>query len=253
MSLRSVGFLVVGLLLIPLLSPQSGLFQSALAQGKSTPREDPPASKIGTEYTSQCWRSGLRCTLVYGEKASNSSSRSSSGMNIPNRQTPLVTGPLAIIVVLALLVVLLGLWMRFGNGGVLLSSAPREMKQRNGEAPESWRNVATDAEERPDAFLQRIAAMEDRKQALVELLRYCLLHAADTTGTRLVRSDTERVVLERLPHNMPGRDLLGNLLQETELVHYGGRMLPESQFTTLLASARSLLSQGPMLGSPAHA
>jgi hypothetical protein len=159
-------------------------------------------------------------------------------------QEPAVGGSAAVVLVLVALVVIIGLAMFFGNGGVLLSSAPRDVKKRQGEAPESWRTSDAGTEERPGDFLQRIAAMADRRQALVLLLRHCLLHAADVTGTRLFRSDTERAVFARLPATMPDRERLEHLLAEAELVHYGGRPLQDGHFDTLLNSARALLSAG---------
>jgi hypothetical protein len=191
----------------------------------------------------------LRCTLVYGdasakiEPASNTTKSSPQRKPLMSPREPVVNGPLAVAIVLVGLIVVIGLWIRFGNGGVLLSSAPRDIK-RQGEAPESWRTSAAEAEEKPSDFLQRIAAMADRRQALVLLLRHCLLHAADMTGTRLFRSDTERAVFARLPSNMPERDRLENFLTAVELVHYGGRTLAESHFGVLLTTARGLLSSG---------
>lgn len=239
--MRIASLLALGLILIAstLPAPVRAQDASPVSGGQGS-----RASAAGTEYKSQCWRHGVDCSLVYGDKSKPRSS--SSSRNAPSFGTngPVVNGPLAIFVVLGILVLGLGLWMRFGNGGVLLSSAPREMKQRQGEAPESWRASEAVAEEGPDQFLQKIAAMQDRRQALVQLLRRCLLHAADVSGTRLFRSDTERTVLGRLPQNLPNRERLENLLVETELVHYGGRDLAENQFSTLLTSAQALLSQG---------
>ncbi|MGY3611561.1 hypothetical protein ACWGRJ_47865, partial [Bradyrhizobium sp. Lot11] len=146
-------------------------------------------------------------TLVYGdasakkaEAASNTTS-SSSPQHEPLviQQEAIISGALAIAIVFGGLILAVAAWMRFGNGGVLLSSAPRDIKRRHGEAPESWRMSVAEGEEKPSDFLQRIAAMADRRQALVLLLRHCLLHAADVTGTRLFRSDTERAVFARLP------------------------------------------------------
>ena len=248
MLIRSVGMLVLGLFLTT-----SAQLQTAQAQGNGTEpvgRNDHPISAVSAEYTLQCLRNGLRCTLVYGDTAKATevapNAASSSDRPLFSPHEPIITGPLAIVVVLIGLVAIIGLWMRFGNGGVLLSPAPREMNQRQGEAPENWHSFANEAGERPNEFLQRISAMEDRRQALVLLLRHCLLQAADVTGTRLFRSDTERAVLGRLPQTMPGRDHLENLLIEAELVHYGGRVLAESQFTALLATARGFLSSGRM-------
>ncbi|NNH61770.1 hypothetical protein [Rhizobium laguerreae] len=246
MTIRTVS------LLVALLLAASAQISSAWAQDSDTRQVvggDHQKSAVGAEYAAQCQQNGLRCTLVYGdasakvEPASNTTKSSPQRKPLMSPREPVVNGPLAVAVVLVGLIVVIGLWIRFGNGGVLLSSAPRDMK-RQGEAPESWRTSAAEAEEKPSDFLQRIAAMADRRQALVLLLRHCLLHAADVTGTRLFRSDTERAVFARLPDNMPDRDRLENFLTAVELVHYGGRTLAESHFGILLTTARGLLSSG---------
>ena len=245
MAIRNAG-LVVALLLAT-----SAPFPPARAQDSGTqPVEasDHPISAAGAEYASQCLLNGLRCKLVYGDAAEKgkavSSTTSPQGKPLFVPREPIINGPLAVALVLVGLAVVIGLWMRFGNGGVLLSSAPREMKQWKGEAPQSWRTSAAEAQEKPNEFLQRIAAMADRRQALVLLLRHCLLHAADVTETRLFRSDTERAVFARLPKNMPDRERLANLLTAVELVHYGGRTVADSHFGVLLTAARGLLSSG---------
>jgi hypothetical protein len=247
MTIRNLG------LSVALLLAASAQFLPAWAQD-STSRQveggDHQRSAAGAEYALQCSQNGLRCTLVYSDASVNPEPASKTTSLSPQSKPPLmiprepaVGGPLAVAVVLVGLVVVIGLWICFGNGGVLLSSAPRDIK-RQGEAPQSWRTSAAEAEERPGDFLQRIAAMADRRQALVLLLRHCLLHAADITGTRLFRSDTERAVFARLPENMPDRDRLENLLTAVELVHYGGRALTESHFGIILGAARSVLSIG---------
>lgn len=246
MTIRNLG------LLVALLLAASAQFSPAWAQDSDSQQVgggDHQKSAVGAEYAAQCQQNGLRCTLVYGdasakvEPASNTTKSSPQRKPLMSPREPVVNGPLAVAIVLVGLIVVIGLWIRFGNGGVLLSSAPRDIK-RQGEAPESWRTSAAEAEEQPSDFLQRIAAMADRRQALVLLLRHCLLHAADMTGTRLFRSDTERAVFARLPSNMPERDKLENFLTAVELVHYGGRTLAESHFGVLLTTARGLLSSG---------
>ncbi|MBY5360186.1 hypothetical protein HFO97_09455 [Rhizobium leguminosarum] len=246
MTIRNLG------LLVALLLATSAQFSPAWAQDSDSQQVgggDHQKSAIGAEYATQCQQNGLRCTLVYGDASAKVEPASNTTKSSPPRRPlmiprePVVSGSLAVAIVLVGLIVAVGLWIRFGNGGVLLSSAPRDMK-RQGEAPESWRTSAAEAEEKPSDFLQRIAAMADRRQALVLLLRHCLLHAADMTGTRLFRSDTERAVFARLPSSMPERDRLENFLTAVELVHYGGRTLAESHFGVLLTTARGLLSSG---------
>ncbi|MBY3043647.1 hypothetical protein [Rhizobium leguminosarum] len=237
-------------LLVALLLAASAQLSPGWAQDSDSQQVeggDHQKSAVGAEYAAQCQQNGLRCTLVYGDVPGKAEPASNTTKSSPQRKPlmiprePVVSGPLAVAVVLIGLIVVIGLWLRFGNGGVLLSSAPRDIK-RQGEAPESWRTSAAEAEEKPSDFLQRIAAMADRRQALVLLLRHCLLHAADVTGTRLFRSDTERAVFARLPDTMPDRDRLENFLTAVELVHYGGRTLAESHFGILLTTARGLLS-----------
>ena len=245
MTIRNVG------LLAALFLAAWAQFSPAQAQVSSQQVEggDRQRSAAGAEYASQCLQNGLRCGLIYGdasektEPASNTTSSPLQRRPLAIPREPVMSGPLAVVVVFFGLIVAIVLWLRFGNGGVLLSSAPREIKRR-GEAPESWRTSAAEAAEGTSDFLERIAAMADRKQALVLLLRHCLLHAADITGTRLFRSDTERAVFARLPANLPDRDRLENLLTAVELVHYGGRSFADNHFGVLLTTARGLLSTG---------
>ncbi|MDO3431769.1 hypothetical protein QWJ46_03635 [Rhizobium sp. CBN3] len=249
MTIRNAG------LLAALFLAASAPFPPARAQDSGSQPADShqPISAVGTEYASQCLLNGLRCKLVYGDASdqAKAASGTTSSQGKPPLRTPssfprqpvISGGPLAVAVVLVGLAAVIGLWMRFGNGGVLLSSAPRDIKQRQ-EAPQNWRTGADVVEEKPSDFLQRIAAMADRRQALVLLLRHCLLHAADITDTRLSRADTERAVFARLPKTMPGRDRLASFLTAVELVHYGGRTVAENHFGVLLATGRDLLAAG---------
>ncbi len=236
----------VCLLILALSLASAARFQPVSAQGEGEPLPQESGRPTNAEYLSQCLRNGLRCKLIYADTAKAPRSELPPDRKPFTPRQPIVDGPLAIVLVLVGVGAVIGLWMRFGNGGVLLSAAPRQLKQRQGEIPESWHASANEGDERPHEFLQRISAMEDRRQALILLLRHCLLHAADATGTRLLRSDTERAVLGRLPQTMPGRHRLEGLLTEAELVHYGGRELMESQFAVLLATARDFLSVGEL-------
>ena len=75
---------------------------------------------------------------------------------------------------------------------------------------------------------------------MVLLLRASLMQAATTTGTRFARSDTEREALRRLPPSILGRSVLGDLLREAELAHYGGREVSEDTLLRCIDRARAL-------------
>ena len=213
---------------------------AAFAQGAVSDPVRPTDSKSGAEYRSLCLRNGLNCQLTYGESAKAPTPQYEPQTLGPAR-TPIIDGSAAMFVVIGILIVAIGLWLRFGNGGALLSAVPRELKRKI-VAPESWKMQQDAVLSSTAELLDRIAAMPDQRAAMVELLRHCLLHAADISTTQFARSDTERSAFGRLPAQLKDRPLLEELLMETELVHYGGRPLPQAKFTTMLANARLFLN-----------
>ena len=218
----------------------------ALADNKVTPEQ-----ADARDYAAQCAQNGLQCWLVSPPgkpQAKADAVEPQVKLNpppmppVPAVAEPFFSGPVGVIVVLVGVVAVIGLWMGFGNGGVLVSEAPRKATEQRDERPQDWQTASLREEEKPTDFLQRVAAMTDRREAMILLLRQCLLDAAQRTGTRLLRSDTERAVFARLPDAMARRDDLGYLLSEAELVHYGGRDLTEADFSALLEKARGLIS-----------
>lgn len=158
---------------------------------------------------------------------------------VPPPPVPVLTGNWALLAVVGALALGLLMWLRFGGGGVL-APAPRAGKPRP-QAPAAWNMAGAADRLTGEALLADIAAMPDRRAAMVRLLRHCLLHAAEATGTRLARSDTERRALARLPATLPGASGLAGLLGRTELAHYGGREVTEADFAASLTAARQLL------------
>ncbi|NBD30281.1 MAG: hypothetical protein GVY31_09630 [Alphaproteobacteria bacterium] len=163
----------------------------------------------------------------------------------PLRDAPaLDLGGMGVFLVILVLVAALFLWLKFGGSGALLRREPDD--EQVARAPADWDMGADHDAGDPRGLLDRIAAMEDRSAALVLLLRHCLLAAAGQTETRFARSDTERLAFRRLPRSWQSHDLLGALLRKTELVHYGGRPVTESDFQGSLEIGRRIL--GPDAG-----
>lgn len=208
-----------------------------------------PRGEIAARYQAVVEPEGIRHDVTYashitGALPPDTAFRAPKPVRSP-RSGPLFDSPLTMIAVFGFLVAAIALWLRFGGTGALLARPPRELRQKPA-APDGW-HMQDDANRPIGVLLAEIAAMSDHRAALVRLLRHCLLHAAATTGTRFARSDTERQALGRLPGQWAGRGDLADLLQETELAHYGGRSVAYAAFAQSLATARRVLARGPAL------
>lgn len=89
-------------------------------------------------------------------------------------------------------------------------------------------------------FLDRLRAMRDRPAALLLLIQGALERAGQMTGARVLRSQTAREVLRRLPPDWPYRDALGRIVRVEEVVQFGGRELSEPVFEECLVLAEPL-------------
>lgn len=158
------------------------------------------------------------------------------------RDGPAVQGPLGLVLVLVVLLGGIALWLRFGGAGALLAAGPGDLKPKP-TAPEGWK-LPDNALPGGDIFAL-IRGMEDRRAAMVLLLRASLLRAAEITGTRFARSDTEREALRRLPARLQSRPVLAELLQQAELAHYGGRDVSAETLAACIDRARPMFGVKP--------
>lgn len=152
-------------------------------------------------------------------------------------------GSVPVVAVLVILALALLLWLRFGGAGGLLAATPKPDRPR-GAAPDAWAISHKERETDPQRLLAQIAAMTDRRAAMVRLLHHCLLFAGDDSDTRFARADTEREAFRRLPDGWRLRDALRGLLGRTELAHYGGREVDEQGFAAALDLGRAILLSG---------
>lgn len=212
-------------LVVALLAPGAARAQQAITppRGAEAARYEAAAARVGAETHARY--------LDAGKGAHNA-----PGLRLPDlRVNAAVWQTVAVVFALAAAITL---WLRFGGTGALLRGQPRR-ERRPARAPEGWEMKAEEAV--PADLLARLAAMADRRAALVLMLRHALLAAAGRAGVRLARADTEREAFARLPATLPGRAALSQLLREAELANYGGRPVTEAVFASCLDGARELI------------
>jgi hypothetical protein len=227
-----------------LLAAASGHAQTT-PDGLELTTVDPPRGEAAAKYRagSPVQHEAVYATEVRGGELTSASRVPEAAVRSLPVPEAAVSGNVAMLLVVGVLALGLFLWLRFGGSG-LLAPAPKDAAVRRAEAPEAWK-LDADRDMGTEDLLRAIAAMPDRRAAMVRLLRHCLLHAASASGTRLARSDTERSALRRLPNAWHlGR--LPDLLTRTELAHYGGQEVSEDRFADSLAAARAILGQRGM-------
>jgi len=158
---------------------------------------------------------------------------------------PTGAGGPGVFIVVALFAVALILLFKFGAGGTLLRGDPKNTDKKTKPA-QDWGLKPDDIPE--GDLLSQIKGMADRREALILLLRYCLLRAAELTETNFRRADTEREALARLPQQWPLFANLRRLLMQTELVHYGGRDIDDESYTAALKDGAEILIKGGSRG-----
>ena len=98
--------------------------------------------------------------------------------------------------------------------------------------------AAMDADDR--SFLDRIAAMADRREALILLVSRALERSAEMNAMTLGRAQTGRDVIRTLPQDWRHRETLRDLVRQAEVVHFGGRDISEDRWQDCLSAARPL-------------
>ncbi len=148
---------------------------------------------------------------------------------------------LGIYTLIALLIIGILLWMRFGGTGSLFTPNPDQTKRSKPIAPAAWKTKDSLLSLDRQKLFERLKNMKDRREGMIELLRYCLLYSAEQSNIVFARSDTERDAFARIPNSWQKRGQLGDLLSKTELAHYGGRPVNPDQYQSALQIGRSIL------------
>ena len=145
----------------------------------------------------------------------------------------------------ALLLGLIALFVIYGgNIAVSFSSQPTD-----GRRDEDEETLEIDPERAAlmaqplDSFLESLRRMADRREALILLVSRALERAATLNDLRLGRSQTARDVLRILPRSWSHIGNMRRLVREVEIVHFGGRDLPEEIWEECLDAARPIFGE----------
>lgn len=208
---------------------------------------DPPGGETADAYRALAARYSVRTdpayvTVLDGTLTSGQQQTPRPDGRDARREMPdLNLGGVGVLLIVILVIGGVFLWLKFGGAGTLLNREPSEMAPQ--QAPAGWDIAGTNAGQDPRSLIEHIAAMADRNEAMVLLLRQCLLTGAQQTETRFARSDTERRAFRRLPRSWRFHEGLGELLRNAELAHYGGRPVSDAAFHASIALGRSILGQ----------
>ena len=238
---------VLGVLLVASSAAAQTADDPAQASQPKITAIDPPRSAVADQYRDEVTGQGVQTDATYAAKLDGK--LRNDGRFVPPKKSaepydytaPSLSGSFGILLVFAVLLAAVALWLRFGGGGALLAKGPGDIAQKP-VAPQGWALPDPGALPVGGDIFAVIRAMTDRRAAMVLLLRTSLMQAATSSGTRFARSDTEREALRRLPPTLPGRSVLGDLLREAELAHYGGREVTEDTLHRSIDRARALFA-----------
>lgn len=216
-----------------------GVAQEVDFEGQKVVATSAPRDAMGQSRADALSDAGLQARIVYLQKFDGSIEQKDPPKVATNKPVaPLISGLMAMALVVGALIAALGLWV-YISGGALWAPETATDANKAVQAPKGWGESEADLLE--NRSLAQIAQMSDRRAAVVRLLRLCLLHAAEATKTGFKRSDTERDAFGRVPLHWSGLDYLKRLLIVAELAHYGGRSVDEATFQTLIEGAREIL------------
>lgn len=147
----------------------------------------------------------------------------------------ILIGVFAVVLLLVFLMV-----ARFG-GKISVSFGAEPKDDSRAGITDAEREVEAVLRQPMDQFLDTLRAMADRREALILLVSRALDRAAEANQVRLGRSQTARDVLRVLPRTWTYMPALRKLVREVEVVHFGGRDLPEDQWLDCLELAAPII------------
>lgn len=142
---------------------------------------------------------------------------------------------LSIIIIAVLIAVALAIARLSGVSSASFSRAPDRGARHRRAADDGHEDAAA------PTTLSAIAAIADRRLALLLMTTQTMQAAAAECGFRIGRSWTLRDVIRRVPRDWHHHGALTTLVRAAEAVHFGGRDVAEDEFQGHLTTALAII------------
>ncbi|MFK7944466.1 MAG: DUF4129 domain-containing protein [Paracoccaceae bacterium] len=199
-------------------------------------------------YLDAIWGSGIQSEVVYIRPSTTFTADERVKVQVPERQEEQVDNSSTVRFVLGLILaaILAAIaYVIFVNANGVGVSFRDTMDTRRRSASRSDDGPEEDFSDQPlDQFLVGLAAMADKREALILLVSRALEWSADLHQVRLGRSQTARDVLRILPREWTHMQTMRGLVREAEIVHFGGRDISEERWQECLTAARPIFHRG---------
>ena len=225
------------------------LVTAGSANAQLSPDDVANSSEPNAAYADAIWGRGVQSELTYLKPSAPFDPDASVRIKVPEKPKEQRTDVDSIrvfwgVIFALILAVIIYVFIANGNGvGVSFrTTGDAARPNRPAEGP----NTDASMIDTPglEALLARLAAMADKREALILLVSEALERAALATNVRLARAQTARDVLRALPRDWPHLETLRRLVREVEIAHFGGRDVSPEKWEACMAAAVPLFKAG---------
>lgn len=215
----------------------------ALAQ--VTEEDFEPVGPPNEAYMDAIWGKGVQSEIIYLRPSAPFKADEKVRIDVPREDQDSETSGAAVrwtigLIAFAVFAAIVYVFVVNSNS-VGVSFRTTRDDNRRGDATGGQNMEEDDLSGQPlDEFLTRLAAMADKREALILLVSRALQRAADMHNLRLGRAQTARDVLRILPVAWPHMQTMRGLVREAEIVHFGGRDITSERWEECLDAARPI-------------
>ncbi|MEM1297795.1 MAG: DUF4129 domain-containing protein [Pseudomonadota bacterium] len=207
-----------------------------------------PTGAPNSAYTDAVWGRNIQSKIVYIRPEVDFKADKQVKIKVPDpeeeERTPIFSNRFIIGVFLAFVLAVI-LYVFIVNSNAVGVSFRKTGEARRSDGCRDEGASPEDISSQPlDAFLAGLAAMADKREALILLVSRALERAADLNGLRLARAQTARDVLRVLPSEWAHMKALRGLVREAEIVHFGGRDLSPEKWDECFSAAQPIFRGG---------